>query len=106
MRLDTILYYHVGEPCDRGRLFDEMHETIERVDALGYTRVWLAVQVERLREGLGCRHLALFLNIPLLSFAQVKRGPRRFAEEVMPRFTAPAPGRRPGSSLAPAEMRA
>ena len=37
---------------------------------------------------------------------QVKRSLRPFAEEVMPRFATPAPGRRPESDFAPAEMRA
>ena len=47
----------------------------------------VAEKIERLYSELNCRHLALFLNIPLLTFDQVKRSLRLFAEEVMPRFT-------------------
>ncbi len=101
MRFDTTLYCHIGEPCDRGLLFDEMHETI-----LAGTPDTVAARVERLRDGLGCRHLALFPNIPLLSFRQVKRSLRLFAEEVIPRFAVPAPRRAPGPDAAGAERRA
>ena len=48
-------------------------------------------QIERLRSELNCAHLALFLNIPLLSYEQVTRSLRLFGEEIMPRFAdAPA----------------
>ena len=43
----------------------------------------VAAQVQRLAD-LGCPHLALFLNIPGLSFEQVKNSLRLFATEVMP----------------------
>ncbi len=43
-------------------------------------------KIERLRGELGCRHLALFLNVPGLSFEQAKTTLRLFAERVMPRF--------------------
>ena len=46
----------------------------------------VAAQIERLRSELDCRHLALFLNIPLLSYEQVTRSLRLFGEEIMPRF--------------------
>ena len=46
----------------------------------------VAAQIERLNTEVGCQHLALFLNIPLLSFEQVKRSLTLFAEEIMPRF--------------------
>ena len=42
-----------------------------------------------LLAAMGCSHLALFLNIPGLSFEQVKRSLRLFATEVMPRFAMP-----------------
>ena len=64
--------------------FHMKHDTI-----LVGTPDTVAVQVGRLRGELGCRHLALFLNIPRLSFGQVKRSLRLFAEEVMPRFAEP-----------------
>jgi alkanesulfonate monooxygenase SsuD/methylene tetrahydromethanopterin reductase-like flavin-dependent oxidoreductase (luciferase family) len=43
-------------------------------------------KIERLRDELGCQHLALFLNVPGLSFEQAKNTLRLFAERVMPRF--------------------
>ena len=43
-------------------------------------------QIERLESELECEHLALFLNIPLLSYEQVTRSLRLFGEEVMPSF--------------------
>ena len=46
----------------------------------------VAAQIERLNSKVGCEHIALFLNIPLLSFEQVKSSLRLFAEQVMPRF--------------------
>ena len=46
----------------------------------------VAAQIERLNSEVGCQHLALFLNIPLLSFEQVKRSITLFAEEIMPQF--------------------
>ena len=52
-------------------------------------------QIERLRSELNCGHVALFLNIPLLSYEQVTRSLRLFGEEIMPRFAdAPAPDAR------------
>ena len=48
----------------------------------------VGVQIERLRDELNCQHLALFLNIPGLSFEQVKRSLRLFANEVAPRFNS------------------
>ena len=48
----------------------------------------VAAQIERLRSELHCEHLALFLNIPLLSYEQVTRSLRLFGEEIMPRFAA------------------
>ena len=48
-------------------------------------------ELERLRSETNCQHFALFLNFPLLSFEQVTRSLRLFAEEVMPRF-ADMPG--------------
>lgn len=53
---------------------------------------------------LGCRHLALFLNIPLLSFMQIDRSLCRIAEEVMPRVAMPAPRGGSEAELAGAEM--
>ena len=46
----------------------------------------VAAQIERFNQECGSEHLALFLNIPLLSFEQVKRSLTLFAEEVMPRL--------------------
>ena len=46
----------------------------------------VAEQIERLQSELNCAHLALFLNIPLLSYEQVTRSLRLFGEEIMPRF--------------------
>ena len=46
----------------------------------------VSAQIERLYSELNCRHLALFLNIPLLSFEQMKRSLTLFAQEVMPQF--------------------
>ena len=57
----------------------------------------VSAQIERLRDELDCRHIALFLNIPLLSYEQVTRSLRLFAEEVMPRFSA-APEARAGAT--------
>ena len=52
----------------------------------------VAEQIERLRRELNCGHVALFLNIPLLSYEQVTRSLRLFGEEIMPRFAdSPAP---------------
>ena len=50
----------------------------------------VAEQIERLSSELHCEHLALFLNIPLLSHEQVTRSLRLFGEEIMPRFSAPS----------------
>ena len=46
----------------------------------------VAEQIGRLQSELHCEHLALFLNIPLLSYEQVTRSLRLFGEEIMPRF--------------------
>ena len=55
----------------------------------------VAEQIDRLQSELHCEHLALFLNIPLLSCEQVTRSLRLFGEEVMPKFAAtPAPDAR------------
>lgn len=55
----------------------------------------VAAQIERLRSELNCGHVALFLNIPLLSYEQVTRSLRLFGEEIMPRFAAaPVPDAR------------
>ena len=51
----------------------------------------VSAELERLRSETNCQHFALFLNFPLLSFEQVTRSLRLFAEEVMPRF-ADMPG--------------
>ena len=42
MRFDSTLFYHVGDPYPWPTLFDEMHETVELVDELGFTGLWLA----------------------------------------------------------------
>ena len=42
MRFDTTLYYHVGDDYSWPLLFEEMRETVQLVDALGYTGLWLA----------------------------------------------------------------
>jgi alkanesulfonate monooxygenase SsuD/methylene tetrahydromethanopterin reductase-like flavin-dependent oxidoreductase (luciferase family) len=42
MRFDTTLYYHVGDDYSWSTLFDEMRETVELIDELGYTGLWLA----------------------------------------------------------------
>ena len=42
MRFDSTLFYHVGDPYSWELLFDEMHETAELLDELGFTGVWLA----------------------------------------------------------------
>ncbi|MGY8997333.1 MAG: LLM class flavin-dependent oxidoreductase, partial [Alphaproteobacteria bacterium] len=42
MRFDSTLFYHVGDPYPWETLFDEMHETVELVDELGFTGLWLA----------------------------------------------------------------
>ncbi len=42
MRFDSTLFYHVGDPYPWDTLFDEMHETVELVDELGFTGLWLA----------------------------------------------------------------
>ncbi len=55
----------------------------------------VSAQIERLRSELNCGHVALFLNIPLLSYEQVTRSLRLFGEEIMPRFAAaPVPDAR------------
>ena len=48
----------------------------------------VAAQVQRLAD-FGCTHLALFLNIPGLSFEQVKNSLRLFATKVIPRIQSP-----------------
>ena len=48
-------------------------------------------QVQRLAD-FGCTHLALFLNVPGLSFEQVKNSLRLFATEVMPHIKMPDSG--------------
>ena len=48
----------------------------------------VAEQIERLESELNCEHLALFLNVPLLSCEQVTRSLRLLGEEIMPRFAA------------------
>ena len=45
----------------------------------------VAAQVQRMMD-FGCPHLALFLNIPGLSFEQVKNSLRLFSTEVIPRL--------------------
>jgi len=57
--------------------------------ALVGTPETVAAQVQRLAD-FGCTHLALFLNIPGLSFEQVKNSLRLFATEVMPRIQMPS----------------
>ncbi len=42
MRFDTTLYYHVGDDYSWHLLFDEMRETVQLVDELGFTGLWLA----------------------------------------------------------------
>lgn len=42
MRFDSTLFYHVGDPYSWELLFDEMHETTELLDELGFTGIWLA----------------------------------------------------------------
>ncbi len=42
MRFDSTLFYHVGDPYSWELLFDEMHETVELLDELDFTGVWLA----------------------------------------------------------------
>ena len=46
----------------------------------------VAAQIKRLNTEVGCEHLALFLNIPMLSYEQVTRSLTLFAQEVMPQF--------------------
>ena len=79
--------------------FQMKHQTI-----LVGTPDTVAAQVERLRDELGCRHLALFLNIPRLSFGQVKRSLRLFAEEVIPRFAESDAACRPNPLSEPVEL--
>ena len=43
-------------------------------------------QIEELAAETGCRHLALFLNFPGLSFEQVMHSLDLFASEVIPHF--------------------
>ncbi len=38
MRFDSTLFYHVGDPYPWETLFDEMHETVELADELGFHR--------------------------------------------------------------------
>ena len=73
MRFDTALFHHVGEPRDRSLPSDERHETIPRADALEYRPCPLRFPVPGSRR----------TDSP---FAQVKRGLRLFAEEIMPRL--------------------
>ncbi len=61
--------------------FQLKHDT-----ALVGTPDTVARQIERLRDEVNCQHLALFLNIPGLSFDQVKNSLRLFATQVAPRF--------------------
>ena len=42
MRFDTTLYYHVGDEYSWPQLFEEMRETVELIEELGFTGVWLA----------------------------------------------------------------
>ena len=41
MRIDTTLYYHVGDDYSWPLLFEELRETVELADKLGFTGVWL-----------------------------------------------------------------
>ena len=75
--------------------YDERLETLDWLEfqiqidsALVGTPDSVAAQVQRLAD-FGCTHLALFLNIPGLSFEQVKNSLRLFATEVMPRIQSP-----------------
>ena len=42
MRFDTTLYYHVGDDYSWRTLFKEMRQTVELLDELGFTGLWLA----------------------------------------------------------------
>ena len=44
-------------------------------------------QIERIQSKTGCRHIALFLNFPGLSFQQVMNSLSLFSENIIPRFT-------------------
>ena len=75
--------------------YDESLETLDWLEfqiqidsALVGTPDTVAAQVQRLAD-FGCTHLALFLNIPGLSFEQVKNSLRLFATEIMPRIQSP-----------------
>ena len=79
--------------------YDESYETLDwlefqiKIDsALVGTPDSVAAQVQRLAD-FGCTHLALFLNIPGLSFEQVKNSLRLFATEVIPRINLSTKGR-------------
>ncbi len=44
-------------------------------------------QIERIASQTGCKHIALFLNFPGLSFQQVMNSLSLFSEHIIPRFT-------------------
>ena len=44
-------------------------------------------QIERITSQTGCKHIALFLNFPGLSFQQVMNSLALFSERIIPRFT-------------------
>ena len=76
------------ESCEA---LDWLEFQIEIDSALVGTPDSVAAQVQRLAN-FGCTHLALFLNIPGLSFEQVKNSLRLFATEVIPRIQSPTTG--------------
>ena len=43
-------------------------------------------QIERIQSKTGCRHIALFLNFPGLSFKQVMNSLHLFSDRIIPRF--------------------
>ena len=89
---------------------EELDDGVEDLDWLDFqlkidaalvgTPDTVADQVQRLAD-FGCTHLALFLNIPGLSFEQVKSSLRLFATEVIPRIQSPSPASRRVAEIGP-----
>lgn len=125
MRFDTTLYHRAGEPCDRGRLFDERpfshRGACHRFPVPGWKQANprahdLAYHAENGElERLGVFPEPWQAPHPPVcqtaeshashAFTQTKRGLRVVTEEPMPHFAMPASGRRPGPDRAAAEMR-
>ena len=124
MHPDTTLYHRAGEPCDRGRLFDERpfahRGTFYRfpfpgwkeANPLAHDLAYHAEDGELERLGVSPKpwqapHPPIYRTAESRAshaFAQMKQGLRLFTEEIMLHFAMPASGRRPEPDRAAAEM--